>query len=200
MWRESETIFEAEDFSKLKSDSISLVHLFAKWQDSRAPEIKPVVVGLVSKSQHDSEFKAGYWPGKVHTYFDLYVAGVWNVFRAARLLLLALVIKLSEILGDHESYIHYVSTANDIAEDMIASIPYHLTDNLQVFLNELTTSSEISDEGRTLGGLLLMHPLYVAYKTPFLPERVRDYMRTCLLWIGTNMGLGQATLLASVRI
>lgn len=91
----------------------------------------------------------------------------------------------------------YLHTAHSVVEDMLASIPYHLTENLQVFLNE--PSKGINKRGRSLGGLLLIHPLYVASEMPFLDEETRIYMRNCLEWIGENMGFGQATMLAKVR-
>ncbi len=90
-------------------------------------------------------------------------------------------------------------TADRIVEGIAASVPYHLTDNLQVFLGELATETEIKSPGKTLGGVLLIHPLYIASKMPFLSERMREYMRRCLAWIGSTMGLGQAALLAKVN-
>jgi hypothetical protein len=113
----------------------------------------------------------GYWPGKVDTYFDLYAAGVWNIFRAARLLLIALIIKFSDTLGENDTSFGHFHTANHIVEEIVASIPYHLTDNLQAFLSQRSTRTEITDPGKHLGGLLLMHPLYVASEMTFVPRK-----------------------------
>jgi hypothetical protein len=193
----------SSDFATLKKESLALNLRFTSWQSSLIPEFNPTVIGHIS-SQRKSETEippVSYWPGaNVETYFDLYVAGVWNIFRTARLLLLALIIKLelSDLDGsDVEEYIH---TANKIVEDMLASVPYHLVDNLQVFLRESHTSNEITypNSGRVLGGLLLMHPLYVSSRMGFLDKRMREYMRGCLGWIGEHMGIGQATVLAKV--
>ena len=84
---------------------------------------------------------------------------------------------------------------------MLASVPYHLVENLQVFLrdSELKTSIEINNPGRLLGGLLLMYPLYVTSRMRFLDTARREYMLRCLAWIGEYMGIGQATVLAKVR-
>ncbi|RDW57449.1 hypothetical protein BP6252_13787 [Coleophoma cylindrospora] len=195
VWRKFEASLELKGLNSLNEEAIQLERRFSRWQDSRNTEFKPTIIGHVSKGRSGSETAAGYWPGRVDTYFDLYVAGVWNIFRAARLLLIVLIVNLPNTTGDTDSHIR---TANCIVEDMIASIPYHLTDNLPAFLSELATSIEITDPGRSVGGLLLMHPLYVASKMPFLPEKVRKYMLTCLSWIGSNMGLGQAGVLATV--
>lgn len=195
----SEASYESIDFIALKNESIALDRRFADWQESRAAEFKPTIAGHIIWSQYELETAVGCWPGKVDAYFDLFVAGVWNVFRAARLLLLALIIRLSDAIQDKDSRTDHVHTANGIAKDIIASIPYHLADNLQIFLNAVPTETEITNPGRSLGGLLLIHPLYVTSQIPFLPENMREYMRRCLIWIGSNMGLGQADLLAKVR-
>jgi hypothetical protein len=199
IWTKSETSFELEEINALKNELIALDRRFGKWQDSRIPELNPTVVGNVNQSQHEPETPVGYWPGNVDTYYDLYVAGVWNIFRTARLLLVTLIVKLSDTLGDNDDIGHHFNTVNRIVEDMIASVPYHLADNLQIFLSELATGTEITTPGKLVGGLLLMHPLYVGSQVPIVPEMMRGYMQRCLLWIGSNMGLGQATLLAKVR-
>lgn len=198
-WINSEASFELEEFKALKAESISLDRRFAEWENSRVPEFKPTVVGHVGRSKYESEISVAYWQGKVDTYLDLYVASVWNIFRMARLLLATLIVKLSDALGSDDSCVGPLHTANRIVEDIVASIPYHLVDNLPVFLDELASSTEITDPGKSLGGLLLMHPLFVASTMPFLPRNTREYMRRCLTWIGSNMGLDQASLLAKVR-
>lgn len=104
------------------------------------------------------------------------------MFRQTRLLLLTTLIK---IVSSNQH--HYIATAQTLVGDIAASIPYHLTDNLQVFLREGKMET-----GRGLGGLLLMHPLYVA-------SMVDESMRSWLVWIAENMGIGQAGLLAKME-
>jgi hypothetical protein len=188
-----------EDLKALKAECMALDRRFAEWQDSQVPEFKPTVIGHISRSKYEPEIAVGYWPGKIDTYLDLSVAGVWNIFRAARLLLITLIIKSSDPRVADDSCVDHLRTANRVVEDMVASIPYHLVDNLPGFLSELGACTEIRDPGRSLGGLLFMHPLYIASKTPFLSRNTREYMRRCLTWIGSNMGLAQATLLAKGR-
>ncbi|KAK6071302.1 hypothetical protein SCUP515_07913 [Seiridium cupressi] len=198
LWAKKESSYNSNDIHTLMDESIDLDHRLAKWQHSRVSEFQPVTVGYVSEKHNLTEIPVGYWPGKVDTYFDLYVAGVWNIYRSARLLLMVLMMSLSGRLGRADSSVNYVFTAQQMYEDMVASIPYHLTDNLPEFMKDSETGTGIADPGRSLGGLLLMHPLYVAANVPFLDETERRYMRDCLMWIGSTMGLGQAALLAQV--
>ncbi|KAI0123202.1 hypothetical protein BJ170DRAFT_641192 [Xylariales sp. AK1849] len=192
-----EESFGLKNINALRNESIDLDMRLCKWAESRDAEFKPTTIGCATKGQHGSGKAVGYWPGKVDTYFDSYVAGVWNIYRAARLTLIALTITFPDNKEGSENYPDYIHTAYHIAEDMLGSIPYHLADNLQVFLAEMATNTDIMDPGKSLGGLLLMHPLYIASTMPFLPVQMREYMRACLTWIGSYMGLGQATLLAN---
>ena len=190
----------ASDLHKLRMRCVALGQQFSKWQDSVPSDFNPTMVGRVPHNPRGVEIGVGYWPGTLDTYFDLYVAGVWNIFRTARLLLISLIIQLSDALVDHDYSAAHIHNANRMVADMIASIPYHLADNLHDFLDGLATRESLTNPGRTLGGLLLMHPLYVASRMWFLPDDVREYMRRCLIWIGSYMGLGQAALLAKVRL
>lgn len=199
MWTKFDLALAGDDLYALKDAVVALDCRFIDWKKSRIPEIQPTTIGRVDKSHHTEDVSVGFWPGVIDTYFDLCVAGVWNIFRAARLLLSILAIKLCGATGDIKGCAEYTVIATEVAEDIAASIPYHLTDNLHVFINELPTSSKIGEPGRLLGGLLLMHPLYVVTQMPFLPEKLRDYTQRCLEWIGSDMGIGQATLLATVR-
>lgn len=201
LWMRYEVVADSSDSSKLhaiRDESITLKTHFIEWEDSQALGFRPTSVGKVSKRQNTSPFSAGYWPGKIDTYFDLYVAGVWNMFRAARLLLITLIHIASKKVPKGYVQEEHVLEAHRTFEDMAASIPYHLTDNLPQFIKDSHTTKEIADPGKLLGGLLLMHPLYVASRVPVLSETERAYSRDCLIWISANMGLGQAALLAKV--
>lgn len=133
------------------------------------------------------------------SYFDLYVSGVWNTFRGARLLLISMIIDLSSNLGDGKQCVQqYITRGTQIAEDMAGSVLFHLADNPQTSLMEKDTASDIKHPGRFLGGFLLMYPMYTACQTSYLPKAIRSYFRRCLRWIGSDMGIGMATVLATV--
>ncbi|OBT74023.1 hypothetical protein VF21_05986 [Pseudogymnoascus sp. 05NY08] len=178
------------DLAILKADAISLSNQFAHWQATQPDVLIPNLLGQIPAPCHGSATQAGAWPGRVDTYFDHYIAGVWNTSRAARLLLLDLILALSDALNDKEDHAHERSEAARLIEDIVASIPYHLTDDLRSFIGggvdrELTP-------GRAVGGILLMHPLFVASRVGTVGEEMREYLQECLMWIARNMGIGQA--------
>ncbi|UPL00156.1 hypothetical protein LCI18_011090 [Fusarium solani-melongenae] len=191
---------ETSNFSPGMEEEISsLYQRFSRWSSTRCPGFRPITVTNLKHSAVNFEIVPGCWPGRVDTYFDLYVAGVWNIVRTSQLRIIDMMVKLSDYHGDREASLHWIPRANALVEDIMASIPYHLTDNMHAFINQYDTGEGITDRGKSLGGLLLMHPLYVASRLPFIPEKMQIYMKQCLMWIGTEMGLGQATLLAEAH-
>lgn len=46
--------------------------------------------------------------------------------------------------------------------------------------------------GKPVGGLFLLHPLWVMTVSFVVSPEMQASARHCLAWIGTNMGIGQA--------
>ncbi|THC94915.1 hypothetical protein EYZ11_005598 [Aspergillus tanneri] len=205
LWQKSENFLSTspgplffDELYGLKEEAKTLDQDLALWQKDQGDDFKPTTIGYVSPGQDPSSPGVGCWSGRVDTYVDLYVAGVWNVSRIARCFLINLVLRLSSILdgiGDHSQELQDVLQQ---LGDIIASIPYHLTEDLLGFVAQGGKSPKITSPGRPVGGLLLLHPVYVASQLPVVPAEMQVYMRKCLAWIGTHMGIGQASLLAKV--
>jgi hypothetical protein len=91
--------------------------------------------------------------------------------------------------------------AQKLALNIAASIPYYLAENVQVFLNQ-TLASDVTSKamipGPSVGGLLLMHTLYMVSNMSVVDPALKVYLKDCLAWIGRNMGIGQATMLSKV--
>ncbi|KAK5054492.1 hypothetical protein LTR84_001383 [Exophiala bonariae] len=139
-----------------------------------------------------------WWPGRLDVYLDLYVAAAWNVFRKTRLMLLDIMVRCLSRLQEKDTYGQKQAEATALAYQIMASIPFHVADNVET-LSELGHSTTVTvNPGRAVGGLLLMHPLYVAANLSIVPRHLQDQMRDCLAWIGENMGIGQAAVFSKV--
>jgi hypothetical protein len=90
--------------------------------------------------------------------------------------------------------------AERVAEEMAASVPYHLTTDLQVYLQQIRAGLQHTVPGRPIGGLLMIHPLHVAANCTAVSRPLRDYMRSRLAWIGKMMGIGQANVITNVNV
>lgn len=181
----------------LRTDATSLSHKFVRWEATQSKILNPYPLGHIPAPSNGSAQRAGAWPGRVDSYFDHYIAGVWNTSRAAQLLLLDLVLALSDALNDGQDHSRERSEAERLVEGIVASIPYHLTDDLGSFI-EGGVERKLNP-GRAVGGLLLMHPLFVASRVGTVGVEMRGYLQECLVWIAENMGIGQAARFAKVR-
>lgn len=84
-------------------------------------------------------------------------------------------------------------------EEIISSIPFLLAASLPDFIANVATKTPLVP-GRPVGGLLLMHALYVLMTLPVIDLKLKVYIQNCLRWIGDHMGIGQATILSKVSI
>lgn len=161
---------------------------------------------------------AGFWPGRLDTYHDPYIASIWNVYRTARLMLIDIMLQIFDLLERRcgHAYIITEGMRPDRAEskemgrilldDLLACIPFHLVENLHMFIRDAATAGgtlqEIPNPGRPVGGLLLMHHIEFASRLTdgLVSADVRDYLKRCLIWISTEMGIGQAGVFARVSV
>ena len=183
----------------LRLEAVALHEAWGEWQASQPDDCRPCTVGNCADKSPGSRIKVGHWPSKIDTYVDLYIASVWNISRAARLLLA----DICASLPLNESNDVKVIPDNEISQDiegLIASIPFHLAEDVQVFLRDLekTPPTSIAAPGRVAGGLLLMHPLAAVARLSIVPIGIREYLTDCLEWTALNMGIGQASFLAKV--
>lgn len=130
-----------------------------------------------------------------------------NSYRKALLLLLDVIVSCDQAisrLSQDAEVDHTVSKEiYDLTLDIAAAVPYHLADNVQVFFDQTLSSDEINKAmipGRSVGGLLLMHTLYMVSTLPVVDPAINRYCKDCLAWIGRNMGIGQATMLSQVKL
>lgn len=194
----SSPLADANDLYQLKNEAAILDQALSKWQDSQATDFKPCAMGYVSHQQAGSKFEIGHWPGKVDTYYDLYVSAMWNISRVIRIALIDLDSKFSNLLDCTSEQDSEHKEVLRLAEDIISSIPFHLSEDLPAFMRQIDKGCSTIKPGRPVGGLLLMHPLYVASKICLVPQHMQEYLRFCLEWIAFVMGIGQASVYAKV--
>ncbi|KIW99815.1 uncharacterized protein Z518_10743 [Rhinocladiella mackenziei CBS 650.93] len=189
----------ADELSQFRADVMLLMRQFAEWPANQPEKWSPTTVGFVHQS-HEELQGTIYWPGQVHAYFDLYVSGVWNAYRKARLLFLDRVVRCMIRLGFGEEqwlWGRFHSEVRELAVDVAASVPFHLTATAEKPLQiPHTATATAATAGISVGGLLLPHPLCVASTLSIVPPELRIYFKGCLVWIGQHMGIGQAALLA----
>jgi hypothetical protein len=127
------------------------------------------------------------------------VAAAWNVYRKTRLMLLDAMLRCLSRLQEKDAYGQKQAEATALANDMMASIPFHVADTVENIVEQGNLKAVRVNPGKAVGGMLIMYPLYVAANLSIVPPYLQTQMRECLAWIGEYMGIGQATVFSKVR-
>ncbi len=122
---------------------------------------------------------------------------MWNTYRKTHVKMLDVGYRARLWLNDKDGAQSLQDQAQVLAEALISSIPFHLCSDLSTYLLP-NNDVEAIHPGKPVGGLLLLYPLWVMATSPILSAEIRRRLRECLAWIGRNMGIGQASLLANV--
>ncbi|KFY39722.1 hypothetical protein V495_05760 [Pseudogymnoascus sp. VKM F-4514 (FW-929)] len=184
-----------DELRKLRDNVVLLDKECCKWVADQTGEWMPMTIGSITVEQVCASKATNCWPGPVNTYFDLYVASIWNTYRKIHLMVLDIIFKCSERLG--AACLQSKLDAQRIAEAIAASVPFHLMEDAQEYVNNVQTGSEVASPGRPVGGLLMLYPLHVAAECTAVSQELRHFMKDQLRWIGKVMGIGQASLLSN---
>ncbi|KAJ9150715.1 hypothetical protein NKR23_g3467 [Pleurostoma richardsiae] len=198
----SSTSYELEG---LLQASLDIHWAFNRWVQRQSEEWMPKTVHTIGEMTAFSSPHPFCWPGPVDTYLDLYVSAVWNTYRKTHVMLLEILRHTARRLSPNQETsvpmaLPFDKLAQELTAALVASIPFHLAPSLSEYIYAITTDEDIPP-GRPVGGLLLLHPLYVVGRCSIVPPSVRAYVGRCLAYIGQCMGIGQAALLAeAVRL
>ncbi|RDW69212.1 hypothetical protein BP6252_08232 [Coleophoma cylindrospora] len=192
-----------EELQHFKQEAEQIRKDYSMWAMNIPKEWQPTVVGTIPNTQFATRLEPGYWPGPVTKYYDLYVSSILNSYRKARLLLLDVIVNCDQAISRLQKNVIVDPTIfaeiQELTLDITASIPYHLADNLQEFFDQSLSSDgtmRVIVPGRSVGGLFLMHTLYMVATLSIADPALKEYFKDCLAWIGRNMGIGQATMLS----
>ena len=121
---------------------------------------------------------------------------VYNTYRKGRLLQHLMIYHLATRLNDpkraKEARLEAVATA----ESLISALPYLLLHDPRALIDGANPAL-IPMPGKAIGGMLIMHPMFVASTfVQELGEKVTGHLKKVLEWIGTEIGIGQGSVLA----
>lgn len=204
IWRRGRTLLSPDSttsdaLSSVREDALVLDGVLQAWERSQDSDSRPSTIGHIEGRNFGSSYEVAHWPGRVDSYFDPSVASIWNVYRVARLLLIELVFKLSYEIDDDRDHDMEHDNVLHLLEDILASIPYQLVEDVHTFVRDVNNGDANVEPGRAVSGLLLMHALHLVSNLSIVNPWVCNYLKSCLAWIGQHMGIRKAALLAKVR-
>lgn len=133
------------------------------------------------------------------------MASMWNTYRQCQLHLIDLLVRLNRLLSkDPEAYNRSkayrkaCSESQNLVDDVCASMAFMFVGVRMVGNKPRGPIWQQKQPPMLIGGLSLQWVLFTVSILDIVPATVRHSMRDSLLWIGRNLGIGQATMLAKV--
>lgn len=152
------------------------------------------------------------FPGRVDAYPDLWVASLWSMMRVSRIILASLVIRCAAWVCspvDYRTAPEYATASRISAEtitDIIASVPYQLgwfSTRKHLFQHQESFAAFAcgdEDGTKSLAGYFLTWPLACIQGQDCTTEAQRTWARGRLTYIGRELGVAYALMLAQVCI
>ncbi|KAH6614770.1 hypothetical protein B0J18DRAFT_374452 [Chaetomium sp. MPI-SDFR-AT-0129] len=153
---------------------------------------------------------AEVFPGGVDLYPDIWVAGLWNQLRAARLALMSIIVRTLAWVnfpGDYRTMPQFASAARlciDIIADILASVPcclgWHLKrKDLWPQDMPVEVSGGDGSVSKGLAGYFLAFPLACVLTQDYTTDAQRTYIRGRLRHIGDVLGVKYAHILCLLQ-
>jgi len=149
------------------------------------------------------------FPGRVDLYRDFWTASVYNMARVCRLVLASITVRCAAWVCspvDYRTTPEYATAARicvDTITDIVASVPYHLGWHLKqpdvlrkANLSSFACGDETSQKG--LAGYFLTWPLTCIKGQDYTTDSQRTWINGRLKYIGDELGIKYAYLLAQV--
>jgi hypothetical protein len=187
----------------------------AFWADNQPTAWRPELVGHVLQDSTTAGEIPWICAGPVERYFDckinriplgyldmrltrfaVFVGTAWNSWRSMYIVWLDQLYHVSKALGKHEFIPHYVGIVDSLVAGLKASIPYHLSRDVEEYIKNANAGIADLQTNQLSGGLLLFHHLYSIGRCTVVDASTRQYLANVLKWIGNEMGIGNATVLS----
>ncbi|RKL43454.1 hypothetical protein BFJ72_g4278 [Fusarium proliferatum] len=182
---------------ELQKDLLAIDDEITYWAYDRPPSWNPEVVGEVWMNPAISEEATFNFAGPVEKYFDIYVATAWNSWRSIHVIYLDHLIHIANSLGQYELVPLYKERIDELAAGIKASIPFHLCHDVETYIQQANAGTPLVHSDRLVGGFLLLHPMYALARCTIVDDSTRKYMSKTLRWVGDEMGIRHATILAN---
>ncbi|RBA22305.1 hypothetical protein FPRO05_00652 [Fusarium proliferatum] len=182
---------------ELQKDLLAIDDEITYWAYDRPPSWNPEVVGEVWMDPAVSEEATFNFAGPVEKYFDIYVATAWNSWRSIHVIYLDHLIHIANSLGQYELVPLYKERIDELAAGIKASIPFHLCHDVETYIHQANAGTPLVHSDRLVGGFLLLHPMYALARCTIVDDSTRKYMSKTLRWVGDEMGIRHATILAN---
>ena len=193
----------------------------AAWIFKIPDDWKYTIVGIIKGIENPATVQ--YYPGPMHSYFDLWTANIWNNYRSYRIFCQMIILNCLERLipsweiTSTSEYCSTIATLQALVNDVCSSVPFHLgfpnsayhekvssvpNHDQTLSIDDLELPRHRPDPSircqnvTSMGGFFLTWQLFVAFNVVAIPEAQRLWLNSRLRYIGNTCGINQAIVVA----
>jgi hypothetical protein len=183
---------------------------YMNWYEDLPEVWKPKFVCWINTSPDADMESTNFYPGRVDTYSDIWMATTHNMARVSRLFIFTSILRCTAWLTlpfNYEDTLEYITISKQsrvLIEEIIASIPYYFGHEIEdTGISAFTdsyfpcgSSSKIGGTGVT--GIFAMWPIFATVGSDFTSDAQRLWLRGRLKYIAETLGIHQAKMLLQV--
>ncbi|KAK2616994.1 hypothetical protein QQS21_000083 [Conoideocrella luteorostrata] len=146
------------------------------------------------------------FPGEIHVYSDLWVSGVWNIWRCARLILASKMIRCAAWLAapadyrTRREYALFASTCTKLITHIISCIPYQMSWYTEPSATGFACGEVGEDSQNSLAGFFSLYPLACVYSHDCTTDTQRRWVQGRLEYVSARHGVEYAGRVAHLSL
>ena len=202
-----------EEILALRQKCRELAAILANWRDTRMMLCYPLQPMYVHTGIDDDTLRTHtiLWSRRADHYHDLWVAAIWALYRANEITLHDIICRCAPLLEgrlpgeelQNEILAHSVSRLQVMADEVCASIPYHLTYGRETVRQYLDLVDQNAQAGTLATGKLneyadpcmpaiarITWPIFVASTIRTIPNEQRQWLERTRVKLKRNVGYG----------
>lgn len=181
-------------------------NLPSSYKYTTAPTLRTPIDGNSSNSD--------YIPSHFHTYENMFIGRVWNLYRVSRLIVQSIILRAVSWLSErslqqyHTEFTRSECSIGILVDEICSSVPFLLGFEANIQSSKTPSSPDARWDlwpqncmklvNTTMNGKFsLVWPLHIASSVLSAPQIQRDWIKAQLRWLGDAGNIPQASLVAT---
>ncbi|KAF7883011.1 hypothetical protein EAF00_011500 [Botryotinia globosa] len=194
-----------ENVLNLMRKAEAIEQTYSEWAESMPAHCNYKPIGWIDAIPEEKFAESKYFPGKIDKYHEVWVAHIWNLSRASRLLNNSTIVRCAAWLcspQDYRTTVEYekaMITGKEMIRDVIASVPNCLGEiptamDIKIPSEHSFACGDESDvRAKGLSGLFILWPLFSIATSDFVSESQRTWALGRMKYAAEELGVSQGS-------
>ncbi|TGO42135.1 hypothetical protein BHYA_0012g00510 [Botrytis hyacinthi] len=194
-----------ENVLNLMRKAEAIEQSYSEWGESMPAQCNYKPIGWIDAIPEGKFAESKYFPGKIDKYHEVWVAHIWNLSRASRLLNNSTIVRCAAWLcspQDYRTTVEYekaMIAGKEMIRDIIASVPNCLGEiptamDIKIPSEHSFACGDESDaHAKGLSGLFILWPLFSVATSDFVSKSQRTWVLGRMKYAAEELGISQGS-------